>query len=156
MSSQHILPIAIAAAVVFGWGLCRHTAALGQAASADDAAGAVPDFSGQWARAVWPGFDPPLSGPGPVVNKSRLPNGVGNTRQFVGDYTNPILKQQAADIVRKHGEISLAGIGYPTPANQCWPNRCRTSSGTSGCRCWCRRTRSPFSISSIMRAARYA
>ncbi len=117
---QHILTIAIAAAVVFGWGLCRHMAALGQAASADDAAGAVPDFSGQWARAVWPGFDPPLSGPGPVVNKSRLPNGVGNTRQFVGDYTNPILKQQAADIVRKHGEISLAGIGYPTPANQCW------------------------------------
>jgi len=23
--------------------------------------------------------------------------------------------------VKKHGEISLAGVGYPTPSNQCWP-----------------------------------
>jgi hypothetical protein len=24
-------------------------------------------------------------------------------------------------VVKKHGETSLAGIGYPTPSNQCWP-----------------------------------
>ena len=24
-------------------------------------------------------------------------------------------------MVKKHGEMSLAGIGYPTPSNQCWP-----------------------------------
>jgi hypothetical protein len=35
--------------------------------------------------------------------------------------TNPILKPQAAEVVKKHGEISLAGVGYPTPNNQCWP-----------------------------------
>jgi hypothetical protein len=81
----------------------------------------VPDFTGVWAHPSWPGFDPPLAGPGPVVNRSRTPSGVGNTRQFVGDYTNPILKREAAEIVKKHGEISLAGITYPTPANQCWP-----------------------------------
>jgi len=27
----------------------------------------------------------------------------------------------AAEVVKKHGEISLAGKGYPTPSNQCWP-----------------------------------
>jgi hypothetical protein len=51
------------------------------------------------------------------------PNGalVSNPAQFVGDYTNPILKPQAAEVVKKHGEISLTGVPYPTPSNQCWP-----------------------------------
>jgi hypothetical protein len=84
-------------------------------------ASSIPDFSGVWTHPFWPGFDPPLSGPGPVVNKSRLPNGAGNSNRLVGDYTNPILKPQAAEVVRKHGEISMAGVTYPTPANQCWP-----------------------------------
>jgi hypothetical protein len=39
----------------------------------------------------------------------------------VGDYANPILKPQAAEVVRKYGQMSLAGIAYATPANQCWP-----------------------------------
>ena len=82
----------------------------------------IPDFSGVWAHPYFPGFEPPASGPGPVVNKSRRPDGVGNANQFVGDYTNPILKPQAAEAVRKHGEISLAGGTYPTPSNQCWPS----------------------------------
>jgi hypothetical protein len=81
----------------------------------------IPDFSGLWVHPFWPGFDPPLSGPGPVVNKSRLPSGVGNSNQLAGDYTNPILKPQAAETIRKYGEISKAGITFPTPANQCWP-----------------------------------
>jgi hypothetical protein len=81
----------------------------------------IPDFSGIWAHLTWPGFEPPESGPGPVVNKSRLPNGRGNFNRLVGDYTNPILKPQAAEIVKQHGEISLAGVTYPTPSNQCWP-----------------------------------
>ena len=97
------------------------TPAAGPASSTTQGAASLPDFSGVGAHASWPGFDPPLSGPGPVVNKSRTPSGVGNTRQFVGDYTNPILKPQAAEVVKKHGEISLAGLAYPTPANQCWP-----------------------------------
>src|SRR5260370_36571916 len=68
-----------------------------------------------------PGFAPPLSGPGPITNSSRRPDGAGNSNQLVGDYTNPILKPQAAEVVRKYGQISLAGVTYPTPANQCWP-----------------------------------
>src|SRR5258708_4423747 len=83
--------------------------------------GAIPDFSGIWAHPYLTGFEPPLSGPGPVRNKSRLPNGVANFQRLVGDYTNPILKPHAAEIVKALGEISLAGGGYPTPSNQCWP-----------------------------------
>ena len=52
----------------------------------------MPDFSGVWAHPYFPGFEPPASGPGPILNKSRRPNGVGNANQFVGDYTSPILK----------------------------------------------------------------
>jgi hypothetical protein len=46
---------------------------------------------------------------------------VSNNRQLVGDYTNPILKPAAAELVKKYGEISLTGVAYPTPSNQCWP-----------------------------------
>jgi hypothetical protein len=85
----------------------------------------VPDFSGLWTHPSFPGFEPPASGPGPVVNKSRFPDGpnkgAGDFRHFVGDYANPILKPQAASVVKQHGEISLRGVTYPTPSNQCWP-----------------------------------
>jgi len=47
--------------------------------------------------------------------------GVSNPNQLVGDYTNPILKPWAAEIVKQHGEAELNGLGSPTPLNQCWP-----------------------------------
>jgi len=81
----------------------------------------VPNLSGNWAHPFLTGFEPPASGPGPVLNRSRRPDGVANFSQLVGDYTNPILKPHAAEIVKRHGEMSLAGVGYPTPNNQCWP-----------------------------------
>jgi hypothetical protein len=95
----------------------------------------IPDFSGMWSYPYFPSFEVPLSGPGPVVNKLRrrqaldadgrpLPAAdaplVSNPLRLVGDYTNPILKPEAAEIVRKHGELELSG-GAPTPSNQCWP-----------------------------------
>jgi hypothetical protein len=46
---------------------------------------------------------------------------VGNPSQLVGDYTNPILRPEAAEVLKKHGEISLAGKVYPTPSTECWP-----------------------------------
>jgi hypothetical protein len=62
-----------------------------------------------------------------VRNRSRLTAGpqagVGNGRELVGDHTNPILKPWAAEVVKKFGEMSLAGVGYPTPRNQCWPEQ---------------------------------
>ena len=80
----------------------------------------VPDFSGIWAHPSG-GFEPPLSGPGPVRNKSRLPTGESNFDQLVGDYTNPILQPWAAEIVKKFGQISLSGRAVPDPENQCSP-----------------------------------
>ena len=81
----------------------------------------IPNFSTTWVRLSLPGFEPPLSGPGPVTNRSRRPDGASNLLQLVGDYTNPILKPQAAEVVKSAGEIALRGVGYPTPRNQCWP-----------------------------------
>jgi hypothetical protein len=95
----------------------------------------IPDFSGIWSHPSFPGFEPPASGPGPVVNKSRRPqvnfdgrilpaeNGVlvSNPAQLVGDYTNPILKPEAAEVVKMHGEMELRGVVSPTPTIQCWP-----------------------------------
>jgi hypothetical protein len=86
----------------------------------------MPDFSGTWAHPYIPGFEPPLSGPGPVVNRIRrkqffdtegirLPPGVdaplaSSTAQYVGDYTNSILRPHSAEIA--------AAL---TSSNQCWP-----------------------------------
>jgi hypothetical protein len=82
----------------------------------------IPDFSGIWRHGSLPWFVPPASGPGPVTNRSRRKdNGQSDYGQLVGDYTNPILQPWAAEAVKKKGELSLAGVTYPSPANQCWP-----------------------------------
>jgi hypothetical protein len=87
----------------------------------------IPDFSGSWNHSSLNGLEPPLSGPGPVRNRSRLQTGpqagVSNGAQLVGDYTNPVLRSWAAEVVKKFGEMSLVGEGYPTPRNQCWPEQ---------------------------------
>src|SRR5215471_4006733 len=74
----------------------------------------IPDFSGVWRHPSLPGFEPPASGPGPVTNRSRR-DGVSNYNQLVGDYANPILQPWAAEVVRKYGQISLAGVTFPNP-----------------------------------------
>jgi hypothetical protein len=90
------------------------------AAGAADGGASIPDFSGVWWHPSLPGFEPLASGPTSLTNRSRR-NSVSNYDQLVGDYTNPILKQQAAEIVKNFGELSLKGITFPSPANQCWP-----------------------------------
>jgi hypothetical protein len=89
--------------------------------SGNQSAASIPDFSGIWARPSFPGFAPPLTGPGPVTNKIRSPNGASSLYGMVGDYTNPILKPEAAEVVKKYGEIELTGALSPNPRNQCWP-----------------------------------
>ena len=103
-----------------------------------DANVSIPDFSGTWQHPSFPWFEPPASGPGPITNLSRwaeqmtdgaggspgLPvstTGISDYDQLVGDYKNPILQPWAAEIVKKFGEQSLAGITFPNPSNQCWP-----------------------------------
>jgi hypothetical protein len=81
---------------------------------------AIPDFSGIWAHMTWPDFEPPLTGPGPVTNLGRR-NGASDAYQLIGDYNSPILKPHAAEIVKELGKISVTGVTYPTPSNQCWP-----------------------------------
>src|SRR5437016_14577070 len=85
------------------------------------AVAAIPDFGGLWDHPGLPGFEPLASGPTSLVNLARREGGVSNNMQLVGDYRNPILKPQAAETVKKFGEMSLAHFGYPTPRNQCWP-----------------------------------
>jgi hypothetical protein len=46
---------------------------------------------------------------------------VSDYGSLVGDYKNPILQPWAADVVKKKGELSLAGITFPSPSNTCWP-----------------------------------
>jgi hypothetical protein len=111
-----LLIVMIAAAAV--WALGQRTLAAGPAEKETQSAASVP--SGVWRRGGLPWYEPPALGPGPVTNRSRR-NGVSNYDQFVGDYTNPILQPWAAEVVKKCGEISLKGITYPNPANQCWP-----------------------------------
>jgi hypothetical protein len=54
-----------------------------------------------------------------VRNKTRLASGASDFNLVVGDYTNPILKPEAAEMVRKFGEISLSGRIFPDPDNMC-------------------------------------
>jgi hypothetical protein len=91
------------------------------AATSATANAAIPDFSGAWAHPGI-GFGLPLSGPGPVRNKSRTRTGASNPDQLVGDYSNPILKPETAAILKKLGEISLSGRAFPDPDSQCLQN----------------------------------
>ncbi len=61
------------------------------------------------------------SGPQPLRNLSRLPNGKANARQLVGDYRNPILTPEAAAVVKQKGELAIAGKGFPNAQDQCRP-----------------------------------
>jgi hypothetical protein len=80
----------------------------------------VPDLSGQWGRAMLH-YEQPSSGPGPILNTKLRGNGTMDQEAWVGDHTNPILKPEAAAIVKKRGEIALGGMAAPDPHNQCWP-----------------------------------
>ena len=89
--------------------------AVATSGGAAQSAASIPDFSGLWAHPGL-GFGPQLSGPGPIRNKSRLPSGASNFDQLVGDYSNPILKPEAAEAVKKLGEISpSAAAPFLTP-----------------------------------------
>jgi hypothetical protein len=117
------------------------TSGVGPASGATKGATSIPDFTSVWIHPGFPWFEPPASGPGPVTNKSRWPQlpgdpaagtlalpplppgveGVSDYDQLVGDYTNPILQPWAAEVVKKLGEMSIKGIVYGNPSNQCWP-----------------------------------
>jgi len=94
--------------------------ALATSSNADSA----PDFSGPWGRNMF-NFEPPDTGPGPIVNLRRLGALAGFTVvdgdpiPLVGDYNNPILKPGAAAVVKRNGQYSESGHDVPDPSNQC-------------------------------------
>jgi hypothetical protein len=88
-------------------------------ARADDGA-SIPDFAGLWARTAF-GFEMPVSGPGPLRNLNRRADGASDATRMAGDYASPILKPEAAAVVKKNGEIAAAGVNFDDPSNTCHP-----------------------------------
>jgi hypothetical protein len=76
----------------------------------------IPDLSGMWAHVSCCGFEPPQSGFGPVTNRSRR-DAAGDPYECVGDYTNLILKPEAAQMAKSRRAgcrvRAQAGIGGP-------------------------------------------
>jgi hypothetical protein len=66
-------------------------------------------------------FEGMPSGPQPLRNLSRLPSGKANAGQLVGDFRNPILTPEAAAVVKRKGELAIAGKGFPNSQDQCRP-----------------------------------
>jgi hypothetical protein len=72
---------------------------------------------------------------------------------MVGDYTNPILKPQAADTVKKYGEIELSGRPNATARSECWPDGVPlVFAFEEGMHCSSNRTRSPLSMTTIIKS----
>ena len=75
---------------------------------------AIPDFAGLWAHPSV-GWEYPVSGPSPVRHKQ----GYTGSAQLIGDDTNPVLKPGTAETIRRNSQISLSGLAFPDPDNQC-------------------------------------
>jgi hypothetical protein len=87
----------------------------GSAFAADGAAGML---GLRWGKNAF-NFEGMPSGPQPLRNLSRLPDGKANAGRLVGDYRNPILTPQAAAVVKEKGELAIAGKGFPNAQDQC-------------------------------------
>jgi len=137
MRRGNFLLLASLAAAAAAPALGQNTApAAGAASTAKQSAASIPDLSLLWANSLGPGFSPPASGPGPVLNKARARAAVdiygkdippanapivsiGGRR--VGDHTAPILQPWAAEVVRAHAEKELNDGPALNPINQCRP-----------------------------------
>ena len=99
--------------------LCCFTAAMftSPAFAADDGSGMM---GFRWGKNAF-NFEGMPSGPQPLRNLSRLPNGKANAGRLVGDYNNPILTPFAASVVKQKGELAAAGRGFPNSQDQCRP-----------------------------------
>jgi hypothetical protein len=85
--------------------------------AADGASGMV---GVRWGKNAF-NFEGMPSGPQPLRNLSRLPDGKANATQLVGDFHNPILTPEAAAAVKQKGELAIAGKGFPNSQDQCRP-----------------------------------
>jgi hypothetical protein len=99
------------------FGICTAAVLVGPVFAADSASGMM-EF--RWGKNAF-NFEGMPSGPQPLKNLSRLPNGKANAGRLVGDYNNPILTPEAAAVVKQKGELAIAGRGFPNSQDQCRP-----------------------------------
>ncbi len=96
---------------------------------------AVPDFSGLWTRkwATASTYDAPPSGPGPVMmdpahphvgqigpDGNRIPNAIPTP--WVADYSNPILKPETRQVVKRITDEEIAGRPHVEHQTLCMPS----------------------------------
>ena len=96
--------------------------------------GAAPDLSGPWTRtwATASMYDAPPSGPGPVMMDPAHPHhghiaGVAGqpdqeATPWVADYSNPILKPEARQVVKRITDEEIAGHSHVEHQTLCWPS----------------------------------
>ena len=65
--------------------------AIGQAGSSTKGDVSIQDFSGIWSHPFYPGFELPLSGPGPVTNRLRIRQFLDNDGRPRSPATKPLL-----------------------------------------------------------------
>jgi hypothetical protein len=85
-------------------------------AFAADGAPGMMEF--RWGKNAF-NFEGMPSGPQPLRNLSRRPDGTAEAGKLVGDYRNPILTPEAAAVVKQKGELATAGKGFPNAQDQC-------------------------------------
>ncbi|HYM18347.1 MAG TPA: hypothetical protein VEU06_07285 [Micropepsaceae bacterium] len=84
-------------------------------------ADSAPDFTGAWGRNAFDLEAVPSAKFKPVNNTLLLPSGAGDPTRPIADYTNPILKPQAVEILKKRAAGATAGDISMDPSNQCAP-----------------------------------
>ena len=54
---------------------------------------------------------------------SQLQSGMRLAREYRACPDDPrvVRLYGAAEVVKKHGDVELSGVNFPTPTNQCWP-----------------------------------
>jgi hypothetical protein len=100
---------------------------VGGASAQNQAAPAIPDFSGFFSQNTSVYLPPARGGTGPVMDHPNYPHQQNSpitgqlVREWVGDYSNPMLKPHVAAEVKRMGDVELAG-GFNLAAYQlCWP-----------------------------------
>src|SRR5262252_8961688 len=119
---ERLFAPALLAGALLGWG--------GELPAAETGLITVPDLSGQWVRiGRYPeSFDPPPSGPGPMMidpahphRKSPTPGGQ-SPDGWVADLSNPILKPETVARMRPIVAAEIAGHSHLKLNDLCFPS----------------------------------
>jgi len=84
-----------------------------------------PGFLRHLAHGQSPWFIPPHRAPARDELVAESGSGVSNYSELVGD-TQIRSAALGAEVVKKKGDLSKAGVVFPNPANTCCPNQCRS------------------------------